>query len=35
MRAAWLAYIRETYPDGLVEEADSMGKGLLDSEIDD
>ncbi len=33
LRAAWLAYIRETYPDGLVAEADSMGEGLL--EIDD
>ncbi len=25
--AAWLAYIRETYPDGPVAEADSMGEG--------
>jgi hypothetical protein len=31
--AAWLAYIRETYPNGPVAEADSMGEGLL--EIDD
>jgi hypothetical protein len=33
LRAAWLAYIRETYPDGPVAEADRMGEGLL--EIDD
>jgi hypothetical protein len=33
LRAAWLAYIRETYPDGPVAEADCMGEGLL--EIDD
>ncbi len=32
-RAAWLAYIRETYPDGPVAEADHMREGLL--EIDD
>jgi hypothetical protein len=30
---AWLAYISETYLDGPVSEADSMGEGLL--EIDD
>ena len=25
LRATWLAYIRETYPDGPVAEADIMG----------
>jgi hypothetical protein len=33
LRAAWLAYIRETYPDGPVAEPDIMGDGTL--EIDD
>jgi hypothetical protein len=33
LRAAWLAYIRETYPDGQVAEPDIMGDGNL--EIDD
>ena len=33
LRAAWLAYIRETYPDGPVVEPDIMGDGTL--EIDD
>ncbi len=33
LRAAWLAYIRETYPDGPVAEADIMGDGTL--EIDE
>ncbi len=33
LRATWLAYICETYPDGPVGEADSIGEGLL--EIDD
>ncbi len=33
LHAAWLAYISKTYPDGQVEEADSMGESLL--EIDD
>ncbi len=33
LRSAWLAYIRKTYPDWPVAEADSMGEGLL--EIDD
>ncbi len=27
LRAAWLAYIRETYPDGPVEATDIMGTG--------
>jgi hypothetical protein len=30
LRAAWMAYIRETYPDGLVEATDIMGTGMLD-----
>ncbi len=33
LRAAWLAYIPETYLDGLVEATDIMGTGML--EIDD
>jgi hypothetical protein len=33
LRAAWLEYIRETYPDGPVSEPDIMGDGTL--EIDD
>jgi hypothetical protein len=33
LRSAWLAYIRETYPDGPVAEPDLMGDGTLD--IDD
>jgi hypothetical protein len=33
LRASWLAYISETYPDGPVAEADTMGEGLW--EIDD
>jgi hypothetical protein len=33
MRASWLAYIRETYPDGPVAAADRMEDGLL--ELDD
>jgi hypothetical protein len=33
LRAAWLAYIRETYPNGPVAEPDLMGDGTL--EIDD
>jgi hypothetical protein len=30
LRAAWLAYIRETYPDGPVAEPDIMGDGTLE-----
>jgi hypothetical protein len=33
LRAAWLEYIRETYPDGPVAEPNIMGDGTL--EIDD
>ncbi len=33
LRVAWLAYIRETYPDGQVAKPDIMGDGTL--EIDD
>jgi hypothetical protein len=33
LRAAWLAYFRETYPNGQVVEPDLMGGGTL--EIDD
>ncbi len=33
LREAWLAYNHKTYLDGQIEEADSMGEGLL--EIDD
>jgi hypothetical protein len=33
LHAAWLAYIRETYPDGPVAEADIMVDGKL--EIDE
>ncbi len=33
LRSAWLAYIRETYPDGPVAEPDLMGDYTL--EIDD
>jgi hypothetical protein len=33
LRAAWLAYIRKTYPDGPVAAADIMGDGTL--EIDE
>ncbi len=33
LRAAWLAYISETNPDGPVEATDIMGTGML--EIDD
>jgi hypothetical protein len=33
LRVAWLAYIRETYPNGPVAEPDLMGDGTL--EIDD
>ncbi len=33
LRATWLAYICETYPDGPVEVTDIMGTGML--EIDD
>ncbi len=33
LRAAWLAYIREAYPDGPVAAADIMGDGTL--EIDE
>jgi hypothetical protein len=33
LRAAWLAYISETYLDGPVEATDIMGIGML--EIDD
>ncbi len=33
LRAAWLAYIRETYPDEPVAATDIMGSGML--EIDD
>ncbi len=33
LRAAWLAYIHETYPDGQVAKPDIMGDGTL--EIDD
>ena len=33
LRAAWLAYIRETYPDGPVAAVDIMGDGML--EIDE
>jgi hypothetical protein len=33
LQSAWLAYIRETYPDGPVAEPDIMGDGTL--EIDD
>ncbi len=30
LRAAWLAYIRETYPDGPVDASDIMGTGMLE-----
>ncbi len=30
LRAAWLAYIRKTYPDGPVAAADIMGDSTLD-----
>ncbi len=33
LRAAWLAYISETYADGPVEATDIMGTGMV--EIDD
>jgi hypothetical protein len=33
LRAGWLAYIRETYPDGLVAAADSMGDSLLELDV--
>ncbi len=33
LRAAWLAYIRETYPNGPVAEPELVGDGTL--EIDD
>jgi hypothetical protein len=32
VRAGWLAYIRETYPDGPVGAAYSMGDGLVELE---
>ncbi len=30
LRAAWLAYISKTYPDGQVAEPDIMGDGTLE-----
>ncbi len=33
LRAAWLAYIRETYPNGQVAEPDIMGDSTLEIDV--